>query len=142
MGAESLPAASLGIPVNKVRPADYNKQTDCQSFIRKINKEKKLRQARKDELRRREEEKLNEQLEMNRQQENYKKAQKDLVLSRKQAELDRRINERQEQRQKSIVEMIVRTKEITKSQNRLIKDYRFEEPPIRQERDSAADLKA
>lgn len=38
--------------------------------------------------------------------------------------------------------MIQRTKEITKSQNRLMKDYRFEEPPIRKERDSAADLKA
>lgn len=63
---EAIPAASLGVPVNKVRPTDYQKQNDCLSFIRKINKEKKLRQARIDELRRKDEEKINEQLEMNR----------------------------------------------------------------------------
>jgi hypothetical protein len=77
-------APALGVPVNKARPNDILKQSDCQSFVRKINKEKRERQARMDEIRRREDNKLNAELEMNREKEAYKLAQKELQVSRKQ----------------------------------------------------------
>lgn len=94
----SIAAPLIGVPVNKARPNDILKQSDCQSFVRKINKDKRLRQARLDELRRREDEKLNQEIEMNRAKEAYKQAQKELVAGRKQEELEKRIHARQENR--------------------------------------------
>jgi len=116
---DRLGAVALGVPVNKARPSDILKQSDCQSFVRKINREKRERQMRMDEIRKKEEEKLNAELDMNRAQEQYKIAQKELKINRKQAELERKIHERQENRQKSIQDMIIRTKAIRKSHQRL-----------------------
>jgi sensor histidine kinase YesM len=75
---DRLGAVALGVPVNKARPSDILKQSDCQSFVRKINREKRERQMRMDEIRKKEEEKLNAELDMNRAQEQYKIAQKEL----------------------------------------------------------------
>lgn len=49
---EPAPVPDYFLPVNKVRPNDIVKQSECQSFVRRIAREKKERQEKLDALHR------------------------------------------------------------------------------------------
>jgi hypothetical protein len=55
----AIPAAALGMPVNKTRPHDMDRQQECVNLVKKLNADKKKRQKRLDEIQKKADDKLN-----------------------------------------------------------------------------------
>ena len=124
--AQNLPAALQPAKkvVNKQMPDDWRKQQDAAAVVKKLKDEKREREKKLAEIQKLKDEKISKEVEERQRVMREKQENEMLAKQRKKAETEQKVQERIQNRQRSIGDMVQRTKAITSAKTKPM-DYYF-----------------